>query len=1023
MPLDQNQKGLIEFSIAHFFDRDAEEKPLTEIELRALVSQCRDAFNDAFPSALLCEQAKSVRAEWCRRRRPGEVEPPIVNLRDRKPDESELSYRLFICAAQPESEFRRLEVQQHVATVAEVQAYLLFYVISRLQHKIAEPAAETFDMDQWLSRFPALQDKTAFTLDWLKITKAEAELQPLQWDIKHTLTLYSEEATIKQAPFKTYSPEDHGNYHNWNLPDEPELIYKIRIVEEKPEDALQPRLDCIVDVALDEKAAPEHAVIPDFTPYGSVTASAERARVKRAAYTQGDAKALAVAIAYLAKQDITIATTTRPTSAGYDLLLYRYYFDAAKTRAIPIEKILSVEPTNFNNYRHEAVIDLLRLGFCTFDIVDLFTKEILGFISTSFYKQKILDGDIGIHEILPTSITAEQLRILNLPPVINLQTRQIISFDAARTMNRFTADILKIEFYYQAICGGRINYHDLCDLTKTQKKILAHEKIIRLIGDGQLDVVRAKQMHQNILPLLPYAAIIKFIFDNKINLEGFPTITAAQADRLDRFLTSADLRVTLLKIPYFLNLFLNNENEFYNIIGTQTCIDQLLDPDSLALLEKQVLMPTDVLRLLPHQLNLLTVPYYQNAFKNRHLSLHQLMRNTVTQCNTLAKPAVVQLQEDKIVAYDFARDMSDDAIRLLAHPVHQALYKVSSYMYETSPSKMAVDHLLNPIIITLLEQKKINLHFVATLKPHHIDVINAFGLAALLKKINSDKLFMYAISSLNEIEAEKILHPGIIKLVDHGTFTLIKAILLGSRELAILTNPGIAELLNKDYIQLKHAYHISDTTLAVINDNLIRLDTITYPNKNRNERNYFSFTFWANALARCVQIYAPNLTDAEEKGSQALQERFQHRIQQFKSIATTESLPMENITTAIIKILLEKISGQLVEKTKKTPNAPTFCLKFQRELVQAYQYETDETDTHLIYQRWRALFTSLAEQLAERLQVPANSPRFYGDAASISFAALSQRLAGWHQALEMLHPSVPEVVNTAGVNSMYYANR
>jgi hypothetical protein len=728
MPLQPGHKSFIANSVDHLFCVDSEHLP-------TFIQECRKAFQEAFVRDL--------------------TKPVRVKLPNGS--ESESQYQIFLCATQPETQFKGMEKQQGPLSVFEAQEYFLFYTLCRLQFQLANPNADEFEINKWLLQFTEEKaDAPATTSDWLKRIEptANTRLADWQWDVSTTLNQLHALQERNATPFQTRSPDNQGaGDFDWTLPKLIDRIFEVRldVREEKAFDAdgtafIDPHIDFTLTIDLTTQTfAP--APIEDFRPYPA--SDDEQQKIKRAAMKTARGEAREKAFHFLNR--ITRSKLTFDNaSIGLILLTYRYYFHAVLTDQLSLAFFFTLTLDDVKTLANPLMIEILKNTNTSIDIVKALPAHTQRLLKIDIYANKVRGGEISLLLLQAESI--EQSQVLLMPAAINLQRLGKIRYAVARIMSRHTTDVLGNEFYYESVRDDKIAIAVLHPLDNDQKNRLLDEDVITLIKHEVITIEIAKNLSPAAMRLIKNVFIFYLLKNDFI-----------------------DGRHTLLTISDA------NERQWRDTTYQQQAIDDIAQKDetltkqqymlmqslvNLSYLQKKTLSSVKIDPSAPGLL-LLAIPYYVKQIAEGNLTLEFIQHLNKDQASRLQHPVVVAILENDCGEIEFAKNLSAQEMELLNIKIYQQriLNKQTSLLslMGMSPAQKAV--LLIRAIIIFQKLDKLTFETASTTTPGTANVLShKYYYAAAVASV----IPMTAFDNLTPVEENNLLNEDIIALQKEG---------------------------------------------------------------------------------------------------------------------------------------------------------------------------------------------------------------------------------------------------------------
>lgn len=419
MPLHKMQQDFINSSIEHFFY----DLPTDKNRLIIIAGRFKNLFNKA------CTSLYQQHAE-------------------NKEDLSEDNL-IYLCLSKPELQFKQLEKYNKNVTIAEVQQYLLLFIICQLQYKLqGHFGDEPISPKEWLKKFDCdINENEIFTLqeDWLAKLNIRNDLKILDWNLDETLEKYT---PIKQQnilkKFVTSCPVDHGTGDldfALALPESYEKIYYAKIISRRVEYGL-PQLDLEITTYIDQDDE-RFEVIEDFEPIPFLNSDeAERAfceRAKQKAISIAEQNALAEALDVVDENEAYVTLEeghyqVRENLPGVRLLLYTDYFNLVLSQQLSLRALYTLSLVDTIKLQSPPIRRLLCSNKCYLeDAIALRTYQIK-VIEHPSYINKVLSEEIKLKKI--QELPENQCKILILPPITNAFNQNKISFSEALTLAR-----------------------------------------------------------------------------------------------------------------------------------------------------------------------------------------------------------------------------------------------------------------------------------------------------------------------------------------------------------------------------------------------------------------------------------------------------------------------------------------------------------------------------------------------------------------------------------------------------------
>lgn len=492
----------------------------------------------------------------------------LLKPRTMKETESTDEYSLFLCMADPETQFKKLENEDHDKAffVADVQMFIVNYVFSLLKK-----AAENCQ--------PPL---------------AIAELQWNSKELWLDLETKKSASTFFQTK-KTIDIQDAGDY-SWDLNYTPGLLYTAKIYFTHNElHATHVSLQVTITIPGREenivRQVPKFHIIP-----GDLTDETEIAfhlSTKNLAIKRAQEIATKIILENFYKNRIKPKLNWDALPLIYLLILNPFYYDLFSKNQFQPTDYLHLPLIQLRTLSTPAIINLLKTKKLDLDTATKITIPQFQLLKIIYYNDKVINGTINLNEIL--NLAKATAQVLVLPAVINLQLRGILSFEQAKKINLFTAQLLCIQFYFDQIIDEAALQTLTCE-TEQERDNLSHENTIMLITLEKIPLSVAKALSPAKMRFISDDILFHQFLRGKISLTDIQELTDERAEFIfarRNFLKKDSVTLAdLSALPAdpgenLIYLFLHDILCKEKIIATTPKIAELLEatPDTLTLLK------------------------------------------------------------------------------------------------------------------------------------------------------------------------------------------------------------------------------------------------------------------------------------------------------------------------------------------------------------------------------------------------------------------------------------------------------
>jgi hypothetical protein len=773
MPLTAKHKEFIANSVEHLFPAEGE-------ELFDFIIGCKDSLNAAF------------------------ARDPAEEIRPRSSTESRTLYQIFLCATQPETQLKGLE-RQHAepVTIFEVQDYFLFYAICRLQHQLANPSADAFDITAWLATF-LLPDEAepATHSEWLARTDANTTLAEFKWDVQSTQNQLDLLQEKNRLPFVTRSPDNQGagNY-DWSLPQSSGRIFEAKIderQERQQDDNGTVFFDLQIDLTITVKL-PTNTVtfVKDNFAYYPVDDDGKQSLKQKTVWM---AKNYAIKQAFLYLNRLTESKLDYDkTLIGLQLLSYQYYINAIFNNQLSLAFIYTLTKDETTTLRNESVLRILQSTHTPIDEAKALQPHTQSLLAVGLYAEKVCRGEWPLARL--AAIPAEQCRTMLRPAVVNLQIIGKIPYEIAEVLSSETADVFTNDFYYESMRDDKMALSTLHPLSPAEKNNLLDEDVIALIKYGVINAEQGKHLQPANMRLIRNPFYFYLFTQKSLNAKDLLYVTDTEAAGLCEIQALEDMLQKL----------------------TKTASERLNSPTKRALLRLAALHKKLYcnLKIDPYApgLMLLTEPHYVDQIEKHAVSLEFIKYLKKSEAATLQHPAIILLHRHG-ADIEFLKSLTPQEIALAEIDIYQQrLLKHETSLYNFLAISMNQQStLLLPNIISLQRLGIMPFDMASTTTLHTgIVLSDKFYYDAVVK----GTIPVLALHNLTLAEQENLLDEDIQKQLTAGIISIATA-----------KNPSDAakELIkSKFYAKRLLLQEFPDNFLATVTDKeanyLLKIDT------------------------------------------------------------------------------------------------------------------------------------------------------------------------------------------------------
>lgn len=388
-------------------------------------------------------------------------------IRERNADETLDQYQLYLIIANPCGQFLGLETQGNDATfrVEDVQTTIIehidtFVFTELMTHYIPLEVMP----ENWLIGTPWEKDKINFALTNNSTNKEVFKSQNFisdpyvannyNLDLPKFGDMY--EAKIVQSEisgFDTVTENNEERIVPWVYP-----ILNLDINVHLPFSTLPKKLENFIDFPQKETAE---------------EIEAERIRITRVAMVRAEKEVAKILLLFLDYDP----ESYRNADA---LLTYRYYFEGIYNETISEDALDNMQPAEIYNLRSRSVISLLQNNIFDISTARQLSQALLGLLEVPYYHNAIIEKKITFESL--SQVTDEQIKILRLPSIVNLQTRNAqITFDFVKNISQAAAQLLADSNYFERSANNRIDIAALQKITEIQKDALLSTDIMQVL--------------------------------------------------------------------------------------------------------------------------------------------------------------------------------------------------------------------------------------------------------------------------------------------------------------------------------------------------------------------------------------------------------------------------------------------------------------------------------------------------------------------------------------------------------------
>lgn len=169
---------------------------------------------------------------------------------------------------------------------------------------------------------------------------------------------------------------------------------------------------------------------------------------------------------------------------GLKLLTYNYYLHAIDTKRMAFDVIMQLNSYVASKLTAPAIINLIKHGFCDFELAQRLHVHEIKVLEDPFYMQKILAREILLTEF--SGLNEHESKNLVLPSVINLQKKNPeIPFCEIKKITLQSALLFADDAWLELLSQKKVNFYDLQSLTGTKKNALTDANIFSQFAQAQ----------------------------------------------------------------------------------------------------------------------------------------------------------------------------------------------------------------------------------------------------------------------------------------------------------------------------------------------------------------------------------------------------------------------------------------------------------------------------------------------------------------------------------------------------------
>jgi hypothetical protein len=179
-----------------------------------------------------------------------------------------------------------------------------------------------------------------------------------------------------------------------------------------------------------------------------------------------------------------------------------------------LDKLKDLKPHEVASLSEPYLLKLVRDNKYDIDDISSLTLEQKLLASNPYYAPMVYDNKLSLNDI--KKLTAEQCKTLILPSLIYLHQKNIIKLDEIVKMSKGVRLVISDEYYAKLLTSNKLDYKQIENIDDNQSKILLLPEIVNLISKEILTISSAIQLKSYTLWYISNDPIISFLISEKI---------------------------------------------------------------------------------------------------------------------------------------------------------------------------------------------------------------------------------------------------------------------------------------------------------------------------------------------------------------------------------------------------------------------------------------------------------------------------------------------------------------------------